>query len=134
MITVLATNAYKAAYKAVKASTPAKSIPVSSHILIYVNSDNRLTFVPFRFDERAEHTETIPARVDGVDFAACVPAKPFRDWLHATQEKQPKRGIGRGDCNQIQLTFDPECQRLHIKAGNTRAEFCCIDAREFPPC
>lgn len=71
--------------------------------------------------------------VSGEEWATCVPAKPFTDWLYVTQEKPNKQAIGRGQSDQIELTLIAETQILQIKAGNTRAEFKCLDAREFPP-
>lgn len=133
MTTVLATNAFKAAYKVRKAATPVKTLPVSSYILVTVH-DHHLVFTPFRWEERTKHAEAIPARVEGEEWATCVPARPFVDWLRVTQEKQPKHGIGRGSCDQIELKLDKQCQILHIKAGNTHAQFKCLDAREFPAC
>lgn len=126
MITVLATNAYKAAYKVRKAATPVKSLPVSSHILIRGHA-GELQMIPFRFEERIENAVTIPARTQA-DFATCVPARAFVDWLHATMN--PKKN----QPDQIEMTLDAQTQILRIRAGNTRAEFKCIDAQEFPPC
>jgi DNA polymerase III sliding clamp (beta) subunit (PCNA family) len=125
MITVLATNAYKAAYKVRKAATPAKTLPVSYCMLVQVH-DNHLVLTPFRFDERVEHAEAVQARVMDDEWATCVPAKPFTDWLYVTQNK------GKTTPDQIELSLDETTQTLHIRAGNTRAEFKCIDAREFP--
>lgn len=132
MITVLASNAYKAAYKVRKAATPVKTLPVSSHILIRTH-EGRVQFIPFRFEERAEHAEAVPARIEGEEFATCVPARPFVDWLRATQEK-PTRKDPHAYNDQIRLTFNPQIQILTILTHTTRAEFKCIDALEFPPC
>lgn len=131
MITVLATNAYQAASKVKKAATPVKSLPVSSHILITVH-DGHLVFTPFRWEERAEHAEAIRARVDGDEWATCIPARAFVDWLRVTQEK-PSRKDPHALGDQIHMDFDPTIQIVKITAGNTRAEFKCIDAQEFPP-
>ena len=127
MIAVLATNAYKAASKVRKVAEVYKSLPVASCFLLDVR-DGKVTLFPFRFEERAEHAETIPAIVDGEEWATCIPAKPFTDWLRVTQN--PKKG----QPDRIELTFDPQVQIVRIRAGNTRAEFKCIDAQEFPPC
>ena len=124
MTTVLCTNAYKAAYKANKARTKNNSLPIASTMLIR-HHDHHMLFTPFAWKEHAELTEAIPARIDGDEWSTCVPAKPFIDWLRVTQ-------LGRGENDQIELTFRDEIQMLYIKAGNARAEFKCLDAMEFP--
>ena len=126
MTTVLCTNAYKAASKARKSADKVNSLPITSTMLIRVH-DHHLLFTPFAWEERAEKTEAIPARVDGDEWATCVPAKPFTDWLRVTQVKKWEE-------DQINLELDPQTQILKIRAGNTRAEFKYIDAQEFPPC
>jgi len=131
MITVLATNAYKAASTAKKAALkPDPKLPVTSHLLIRT-FEGRLQIIPFLWDaeERTKASESLPARVDS-DFAACVPARAFVDWLRVTQEK-PTRANPHG-ADQITLDLDPRTQTLKIKAGNTRTEFKCIDAQEWP--
>lgn len=138
MTTVLASNLYVAARNAKKQSEPVKTLPVSTHLLIGTR-DGRMFVTPFCWQERTEKTQFVPARVDD-DFETCVPARAFVDWLSVTRVKQPKKITRRNGYkqtewvnDQIILTLDPQCQILHIQAGNTRAEFKCIDAEEFPP-
>jgi hypothetical protein len=129
MTTVLCTNAFKAASKAKKsAAKPDKRLPVTSHMLLHFH-EGYLLVTPFAWEEREEKTEKISARTDETStWATCVPVKPFVDWLRVTQN--PKKW----EEDQIHLTFDPQIQTLKIRAGNTRAEFKCLDAQEFLPC
>lgn len=130
MITVLATNAYKAAYKAKQAAVkPNKHLPVTSHLLIRTH-EGRVLITPFLWDaeERTKASESLPARVDS-ELATCVPARAFVDWLRVTQEK-PTRANPHG-ADQITLELDEQTQTLRIKAGNTRTEFKCIAAQEW---
>jgi hypothetical protein len=141
MTTVLCTNAYKAAQKVY---TPASKLPKNLKILPVLHTmklhhhEGRMALTQMVYDPEKDKlsplTEYFPARIDGDLWETCVPARPFKDWLSVTQTKPNKHAIGRGVSDQIDLTLDEKTQTLKIKAGNTRAEFKCIDAREFPPC
>lgn len=129
MTTVICENLYKATYKARKASNPVKSLPVTSHLKIMTH-DGHVVVTPFDFDVqyRRENAQAIPARID-TDFETCVPSRPFVDWLRVTQDTKNKEG----NHDHIHFKFDPYVQILTVTAGNTRAQFKCIDAQEFPP-
>ena len=129
MTTVLCTNLFEAARK-VKRTLPKnlKSLPVLSCIHLYHHDGNLgLTTT----DLEKPLTEYVPARIDGDEWETCVGMKPFLDWLRVTvvSSKEIRQGVS----DQINLTLDASTQILKIKAGNTRAEFKCIDALEFPP-
>ncbi len=132
MITVLGTNAYNAARKVKQPKH--KTLPVLNTIHLY-ESNGRLAMTVLdmnTIDSVWEAiTEYVPARVNE-PFDTCVPAKPFIDWLKVTAVKIPKNAIGRGLSDQIELTFIPERLTLQIKAGTSKAEFKCIDSREYP--
>lgn len=130
MITVLVSNAYKAASTARKYADKSKdNLPIMDTLYLWVDN-GRMMITPFAWDERKEKTQTIPARVDQ-GFSTCVPSRPFVDWLRASQlTREEKR---KGMTEQVSFTFCQTTQVLTIKAGNTRAQFKCIDAQEFPP-
>lgn len=130
MITVLATNLYKAASKAKKQADKVPSLPVASCLLIAARGD-KLTVYPFAWEEREKKAESVPARIEG-EFATCVPARAFVDWLRASQEKPDKHAIGRGVTDQIRLELDAAIQILTVTGSNFRAQFKCIDAAVFP--
>lgn len=127
MITVLATNAYKAAKK-IKPRKD-KYTPILNTILLS-ESEGRLSLTALD-DAREPVTEYIPARIEQ-GFSTCIPAHAFIDWLRVTQIKPSQRAMGRGDSDQIIMTLDAMRQTLKITAGPTRAEFKCIDAQEWP--
>lgn len=130
---VLVSNAYKAASQARKNADKPESkrdfFPVMSTLLLRTH-DGHLLVTPFCWGdktERAKRTEAIPARVES-DFAACVPARAFVDWLRASQLTTHEKKIKASE--QIQLTLDG--LTLIVTAGNTRARFNCLSADEFP--
>ena len=127
-VTILVSNAYKAAYQARKnADKPEKTLPVTSYLLLRTH-EGRVLVTPFAWEEREKKTEAIPARVES-DFAVCVPAKPFTDWLRASQLTSHEKKIHASE--QIQLTLDG--LTLIVTTGNARARFNCLGANEFPP-
>lgn len=138
MITVLATNAYKAARKvytpASKLPKPFNAFPVLA-CLKFGTHEGRATITGISWDDKTEslhgETEVIAARIEA-EFETCIPARAFVDWLRVTQEK-PTRKDPHALSDQITLSLDPATQRLTIRAGSARAEFKCIDYREFPP-
>lgn len=129
MIVVLASKTYKAATAARKASTPVKTLPVTNTLKIKVH-DGHMLFIPFAWEKRAELTKAVPARVEDTEWETCIPAKPFVDWLRASQltPQEKKQGVSE----QVVFTYDPAVEIVTIKAGNTRAQFKCISAQEFP--
>lgn len=136
MITTLSTNTYKAV-KAVyfptsKFPQPFREFPVFSHLKLS-QKDGRMTVTALVWDnEKATFdtvTENIPARIEN-EFETLIPARPFRDWLHATLPTKHEKAVNASQ--QLNFTFDPSTQTVTIKAGNTRAQFKCIDAQEFP--
>ena len=74
-------------------------------------------------------TEKIPARIDQ-HFETLIPARSFRDWLHATLPTKQEKAVNASQ--QLNFTYDPAVEIVTIKAGNTRAQFKCISAQEFP--
>lgn len=125
---VLVSTAYKAASQARKnADKPEKTLPVMSYLLLRTH-EGRVLVTPFAWEEREKKTEAIPARVES-DFAICVPARPFVDWLRASQLTSHEKKIHASE--QIQLTLDG--LTLLVTTGNTRARFNCLSADEFPP-
>lgn len=136
MTTVLATNLYKAARKVKPVGRAA--YPILACIRLS-HHEGRLQLTTWHPD--APQIEYVSARTDSDLFETCVPARAFTDWLYVTQVKQiktPKNGkisdaqYHAWQSDKIELTFDPKLQILKIRAGNTRAEFKCIDALEFP--
>jgi hypothetical protein len=148
MTTVLATNAYKAA-KEVKITKPSP-LPVLNHALLTTEAGWLvITTAEMTDDGIKAKRAKIAARVTD-EFSTCVPmyhkviwdefergrgqvkhtitTHPFLDWLAVTHN--PRKDAP----DQIDLTLDEKTQTLKIKAGNTRAEFKCIDAQEFPAC
>lgn len=85
-------------------------------------------------DLQEAFTAYVPARWTEETWETCVPMKPFKNWLRVSVTKVDKHAIGRGVSDQIELTLDAPSQILKIQAGNTRAEFKCINAQEFPVC
>jgi len=138
MITILCTNAFKGARAvyspASRLPKHLKTLPVLSHMKLYTH-EGRVALTQMVWDEKKQelipHTEHISARIDTA-FETCVPAKPFMDWLRATLPDKHDKAVHASE--QIELTLDTMTQRLKIKAGNTRAEFKCLDALEFPLC
>ena len=127
MTTVLCTNLYKSLSK-VKPKVKNKWLPITSTAHLYIKN-GALCVTTFGLDGdgwKAQNA-TIPARYEK-DIDTCVPFKPFIDWLRVTQDPKNKEN----NYDQIHLDFDPRCQILKVKAGNTRTEFKCIDAQEFP--
>lgn len=132
MTTVLVSNIYKAVSKSVKKSDKGyKHLPIA-HTLKISHHDGHLLITPFVMDphERAMATQPVSARWNGEEWSACVPARPFVDWLRASQLTKEEKAQHTSE--QIELDLDPSTQILKIKAGNTRTEFKCIDAQEFP--
>ena len=136
MITTLVSNTYKAV-KAVyfpvsKFPKEYREFPIMSTVKLS-QSEGKMTVTAIIWDDKKGAfdfvTETIPARVD-TEFETLIPARQFRDWLHATlPTKEEKK---RNASQQINFTFDPITQTVSIRANNTRATFKCIDAQEFP--
>lgn len=127
-VTILVSNAYKAASQARKnADKPEKTIPVTSYLLLRTH-EGRVLVTPFAWEEREKKTEAIPARVES-DFAVCIPAKPFTDWLRASQLTPQEKKVKTSE--QLHLTLDG--LTLIATTGNTRARFNCLSADEFPP-
>lgn len=93
-------------------------LPVLNHVHLYTD-EGRLGMATSNGDKVTVHM--VPARVDA-EFETCAPLGPLTDWLRVTAEYDAL----------LILTFDPRVQILTIQAGNTRAEFKCIDAAEFP--
>ncbi len=138
MITVLVSELYKAASTARKVAKPIKTLPVTNTLRVKIH-DHHMLITPFVFGtqhERALLTEAIQARVEGEEWETCIPSKPFIDWLRASlPTKEEKKGgdqYHKYEVEQLNFTFDPSTQTVTIKAGNTRAQFKCIDAQEFP--
>lgn len=137
MTTTLSTTTYKAVKEAIKQADKAESkratLPIMETLLLRTH-DGHLLVTPFCWGdqiERAKRTQPIPARVEQ-EFMTCIPARPFRDWLHATLPTKEEKA--RKVSEQINFTFDAMTQTITIKAGSTRAQFKCIDAQEFPAC
>lgn len=130
MITVLASTVYKAASTARKCAVKGnKNLPIMDTLYLWTEN-GQMMITPFTWEERREKTQAVPARVDQ-EFSTCVPSRPFVDWLRASQlTREEKR---KGMTEQVSFTFCQTTQVLTIKAGNTRAQFKCIDAQEFPP-
>ena len=142
MTTVLCTNAYKAA-KEVKITKPGKFPVLNCALLTTEPGYLIITTAELTDDGIKAKSARIPARVTD-EISTCVPmynktecypmgarskkhtitTHPFIDWLAVTAS--PKD-------DQIDLTLDATTQILKIRAGNTRTEFKCIDAQEFPP-
>lgn len=136
MITTLASTTHKAMkavyFPASKLPKPFRDFPIMSTVKLS-QKDGRMTVTALTWDEEKQsigsQVETISARIDQ-EFETCVPARAFRDWLAASQltAEEKRRKVSE----QITFTFDATRQIVSIKAGNTRAEFKCIDAQEFP--
>lgn len=120
MNNVYANELYKAA-RAVKykGMTKQTTIPVLSHARLDVR-DGRAQLVTVNLDD-FEHPLHAEARARTMEpFQTCVPLKPFKDWLYAT-----------GD-DLLDIQYQAPIATLFVKAGNTRAQFKCLDAQEFP--
>ena len=127
---VLVSNAYKAAYQAKKNADKPESkrdtLPVMNTLYLWTH-EGQLKITPFAWEERAKKTESIPARIES-DFAVCVPARAFTDWLRASQLTTHEKKVNASE--QIQLTLDG--LTLIVTIGNARARFNCLSADEFP--
>lgn len=135
MITTLITTtqkAVRAAYvPASKLPKHLKNLPVLHTFRIGVSEGRMTVTCPFVNDkgEFDANTEYIPARVDQ-EFATCVPARAFKDWIAASQLTKEEKA--RGQNEQVNFTYDPALCLLTVKQGNSRASFRCIDEQEFP--
>jgi len=103
-----------------------------SHVKLS-QKDGRMVVTSVTWNEKTEKfdsaSETIPARVEH-EFETCIPARPFRDWLYATMPTKEEKA--RNVSEQITFDFDACTQTVTIKAGNTKAQFKCVPASEFP--
>lgn len=95
-----------------------KTLPVLNYVLIQ-EQEGRLMLAST--DLTTFNTAHASAIIEDA-FTTCVPMKPLRDWLAVTAKYT----------EIIELSFEARTQTLRIKADNTRAEFKCIDAQEFP--
>ena len=129
MTVVLSSTALKAA-RTVKPVVPKelKTLHILQCIHLY-HHEGRLAMVTMA-DLKEPMVEYISARYDGETWETCVPAKPFTDWLRASQLTKEEKVKGMSE--QIELTLDSALQILYIKQGNCRAQFKCIDAQEYP--
>ena len=135
MTTTLSTTTYKAVKQAIKQADKAESkrasLPIMETLLLRTH-DGHLLVTPFCWGdkiERAKRTQPVPARVEH-EFETCIPARPFRDWLYATMPTKEEKA--RNVSEQITFDFDACTQTVTIKAGNTKAQFKCVPASEFP--
>lgn len=128
MIVILSTTAYNAARKVKQARKQTYGLPVLDCIHLY-HHEGRFGMTTTNLDKPL--TEYIPCLWHGETWETCVPARPFIDWLKATQPNKEDKAYHRSE--RMELDFCPITQTLKITAGNTRAEFKCIDAQEFPP-
>ena len=142
MIVISARELYEAA-KAVK-QTEIQPLPILNHARIRL-TDEGLKITTARLTDEGFKAETDGAHFwgNGERWETCVPMVrivntypngsyrpqkrkfyPFLDWLRVMAEFK----------ETLELEFDPQVQILTIRAGNSRTEFKCIDAQEFPPC
>jgi len=110
---------YDAAKKAYMANGKT-SLPVLDCFYLHPAGESRVALATTNLDEsKLEYAE---CAWNGPMFGTCVPMKPFRDWL----------AIAAADNDPLEFTYYPHGAFLCIQAGNTRAEFKCIPADEWP--
>lgn len=125
MITTLVRNLSEAA-RAVQIKNTKKSFPLLAHTLITVHEGRMILACTDLHDPKVC---PVNARIEE-PFAACVPSKPFRDWLRVTAENTPK---GKREAwTQIRLTYDAANQILTAICDNARLTLRCLPADEFP--
>jgi len=120
----LSKNLYKA-MRAVKNTLPRdlKKLPILNCARFsYHEGRIALTSMTYEKDTLTPVTEYASCIWEGDTWETYVPMKPFTDWLRVT--------ASYGEV--LELSYDPQREVLQIKADNTRAEFRCINAQEFP--
>ena len=96
-----------------------KGLPVGQCAYIHPCTDG-ISFAMTNLEDLT--VENARAKWEGEMFHTCVPARPFKDWLSVT----------RKFTEVITLELDKEREALIVHADNTRAEFKCLNALEFP--
>lgn len=129
MTTVLVSTMYKSASRAWKNREKGHKFPIADTLKLS-HDQGRMVITPFTREKPETVTEYVSARWNGETWAGCVPGRAFVDWLRATLPDKHDKATHASE--QIELEYVPETEILKIKAGNTRAEFKCISAMEFP--
>jgi len=141
MITTLVSNTYKAVkavyFPASKFPVNMRKFPILSTVKI-AQSDGYMTVTAAAWNEKTEGielvTEVIPARIEG-EFETCIPARQFRDWLHASQLTPQEKRTGASEQIKFwmgEVMFEGDNIRLYAQTGNTRVMFNCLPSQEFP--
>ena len=145
MITINARDLYQA-FKQVKKSEICKGLPVLNYALMQLTDDGVVFKTIELTDGGKDVTASEPVHywANGERWETCVimvhvvethpngyrgvtskrKLYPFLDYLRVMAE------FGE----TLQISFDPNIQILTINSGNSKSEFKCLDALEFPPC
>lgn len=130
MTRVLSQYLYKAAKAAYCKGT--KTLPILNHYNLYTRDGYlHIEAVDTSGETWTLAAEQTPARVEN-EIDTCIPMRPFRDWLSVTAKYK----------SVLEMTLDERTQIVTIRetpaADNgeplapSRAQFKCLDAREFP--
>jgi len=137
MITTLVSNTYKAVKSAYvpasKLPQNMRKLPVCQHLRI-ASHNGRMIVTCLTWDGKKDcldaHTESIPARID-TEFAACIPARQFKDWLAASQLTKEEKRIDHPD-ERLTFAFDADTMTVTLRIRNARATFKALSTDEFP--
>lgn len=120
----LAKNVYKAAKTVYR--TKRSKLPILDSILVTLH-EGRIALASHDLSEPL--AAFVPCKWDGDTWAACVPMKPFKDWLAIVAKSKEILELSFcADSQELTITTD-----ARLTGTRSRTTFYTLPACEFPP-